>query len=39
MDTITDKDDQTAIIHTARRVYNLYGQMLEQLGNDANEPA
>lgn len=39
MDTITDKDDQTAIIHTARRVYHLYGQMLEQLGNDANEPA
>lgn len=35
MDSITDASDQAAIIHTARRVYHLYGEMLDQLGNDA----
>ncbi|MBA0171085.1 MULTISPECIES: TenA family transcriptional regulator [Pectobacterium] len=37
MDTITDKRDQDAIIHSARRVYHLYTQMLNQLGNNARE--
>lgn len=37
MDSITDADDQAAIIHTARRVYTLYGLMLDQLGNDVHE--
>lgn len=32
MDTVTDPEDQTAIIHTARRVYHLYTAMLHQLG-------
>lgn len=34
MDTVTDERDQVAIIHTARRVYQLYGQMLNQLGSN-----
>lgn len=37
MDTITDTNDQTAIIHTARRIYRLYAEMLAQLENYANE--
>lgn len=39
MDSIDDITDQAAIIHTARRVYRLYGQMLGQLGNDSHESA
>lgn len=39
MDSVTDKRDQDAIIHTARRIYHLYGQMLDQLGESTNEPA
>jgi heme oxygenase len=39
MDSITDKCDQEAIIHTARRIYHLYGQMLDQLGDNAHESA
>ncbi|WP_226051408.1 TenA family transcriptional regulator [Dickeya chrysanthemi] len=38
MDTVTDEDDQAAIIHTARRVYRLYGEMLNQLGQNTREP-
>lgn len=32
MDTVTDDADRQAIIHTARRVYRLYGEMLNQIG-------
>ncbi|MOA05130.1 hypothetical protein D3C78_1247140 [compost metagenome] len=39
MDSVTDKSDQDAIIHTARRIYHLYGQMLDQLGESAYESA
>ncbi|WP_225084959.1 iron-containing redox enzyme family protein [Pectobacterium colocasium] len=39
MNTVTDKRDQDAIIHTARRVYHLYTQMLNQLGNGTSESA
>ncbi|AOP86862.1 TPA: iron-containing redox enzyme family protein [Enterobacter kobei] len=39
MDSITDKCDQEAIIHTARRIYHLYGQMLDQLGDNVHESA
>lgn len=38
MDTVTDEQDQAAIIHTARRVYRLYTDMLHQLGATKNEP-
>ncbi|ACT06879.1 putative transcriptional activator, TenA family [Dickeya chrysanthemi Ech1591] len=38
MDTVTDEGDQAAIIHTARRVYRLYGEMLNQLGQNTREP-
>lgn len=39
MDSVTEKSDQDAIIHTARRIYHLYGQMLDQLGESTHEPA
>ncbi len=37
MDTVTDANDRAAIIDTARRVYQLYGEMLNQLGKDVHE--
>ena len=39
MDSVTDKRDQDAIIHTARRVYHLDGQMLDKLGESTHESA
>jgi pyrroloquinoline quinone (PQQ) biosynthesis protein C len=37
MNTVVDESDKSAIIHTARRVYQLYGYMLNQLGANAHE--
>ena len=31
MNSVTSESDQVAIIHTARRIYHLYGQMLTKL--------
>ena len=39
MDTVTDEADQAAIIYAARRVYHLYTEMLNQLGQPTYEPA
>ncbi|MGK3142232.1 TenA family transcriptional regulator [Pantoea sp. C2G6] len=39
MDNVTDADDQAAIIYAAKRVYHLYGEMLNQLGQRNDEPA
>lgn len=39
MDSVTDQRDQDAIIHTARRIYHLYGQMLDQLGESIHGSA
>ncbi|MDA8480854.1 iron-containing redox enzyme family protein [Citrobacter sp. Awk 4] len=39
MDTVTDEADQAAIIYAARRVYRLYTEMLNQLGQTTHEPA
>ncbi|MFS2223798.1 TenA family transcriptional regulator [Pantoea sp. B65] len=39
MDRVTDPDDQQAIIHTAQRVYSLYGEMLNQLSGPVYEAA
>ncbi|MFK8260491.1 TenA family transcriptional regulator [Erwinia sp. AnSW2-5] len=39
MDRVTNPADQEAIIHTARRVYSLYGEMLNQLSEPEYEPA
>lgn len=37
MDTVDEEADQAAIIYAARRVYQLYGEMLNRLGNRAYE--
>ncbi|MEB7502413.1 iron-containing redox enzyme family protein [Leclercia pneumoniae] len=39
MDNVTDEADQAAIIYAARRVYHLYTEMLNQLGQTTHEPA
>lgn len=39
MEKVTNPSDQEAIIHTARQVYALYGEMLNQLSEPAYEPA
>lgn len=39
MDTVADEADQAAIIYAARRVYHLYAEMLNQLGQTTYEPA
>ncbi|WP_133622708.1 TenA family transcriptional regulator [Erwinia sp. LJJL01] len=39
MDRVTSPEDQQAIIHTARRVYSLYGDMLSQLSEPTYESA
>ncbi|MCW2479409.1 TenA family transcriptional regulator [Candidatus Symbiopectobacterium sp. NZEC135] len=39
MDRTTNPQDQKDIIHTARTVYSLYGEMLCQLSEPSHEPA
>lgn len=39
MDTVADEADQAAIIYATRRVYHLYTEMLNQLGQTTYEPA